>query len=427
MDFHFLYLLFTFGYVFSTGLFNPGGIVILLAFFFLACIYRPRLESLTNLKSLLILSLTLTIFFDRILYPSFALANHLLKAGFVGAFILSLSFFYQNRFFQPRYTFPVLIFLALLLRIFIIFASPAPHTDVYYLIKEAPQFLIQGINPYFATYTRVYPLIKPDYYSYLPMSIFFFLPFSVIFHDPRWLYFFVYLALILLILKQKGNWENVKLCLLLILYQPLSFLVFEQGFLEILLLGLFGSVLLLLQNKRWSMAISILGIALATKQTIILALPFFIPHIYKKASLNKAVIMLFFPIILTLIPFLLWNFQAFWYDGVYTLLHMDAIRFDLVDLSLNVITLFHKITHFNLSSISLYPFIVLSLLYFGAFRLSRSHKLDSAYLSWSLVIFFLGFHLFATQAYINYFYLIGNLMIISQILAKREIKKTHTI
>lgn len=409
MNFSYLYILFLLGYIFSIGTFNLSGLIILLTSFILFIIYKHRKEDFLKLAQANILVLGLSLLTEHLLYPSFPQANYIIKFFLMIAFILSFSYIFPKSFYNRKYTFPLLLIIAMFLRIFVIFASPNPKIDVYFLIKEAPKFLLNGINPYSIRYTQIYPQVTPDYYTYLPLSIILFLPFTYLFHDPRFFYLLVYLIIISLIIKTVHDKTIRELYIILILFQPLSLLVLEQGYLDIALVGFLTFSFYLLKLKKEKLASLFLGIAITFKQSAIFTLPFFWPYL--------SFPFLIIPSILTITPFLLWNFKDFWYDTVYYLFNMDVIRTDKIIFSQNVLTLILKITGFRLSSIPLYPLLATITIYW-VIRKLRPLSLNS--LPYNLAVFFLGFHLFATQAYINYFFLIANLLILSQVFRYNE-------
>ncbi|MCM8787390.1 MAG: hypothetical protein NC935_04975 [Candidatus Omnitrophica bacterium] len=402
-----LYLIYLFGYIFSRGIFNISGLVILFFSLVLFTFYKPKLEKTENLSWLLIYSIILSILTDRLLYPSTFYINLLIKFFLTSALLFT---------YFKKITFPVLVAIGFCLRILIIIYSPNPQIDVYYLLKEAPNFLLKGINPYSAIYTKVYENVTPDYYTYFPSSIILFTPFSLNLGDPRWLNILVYLLVYYVIFRTVADKNKSKILFLLIFYQPLSLLVFEQGFLEILLLGLVSLIVYLISIKKESLASLVMAIALSTKQSMFLIIPFFWNQLYKKRS---NLLITFVPFMLITTPFLLWNFQDFWYDTIYYLFNMDKIRTDMVYFSLNMLTFLRKTIHFNPTSIPFYPLLILLVIYYlFRKRLKRQSLNDTLF---NIALFFLSFHLFATQAYVNYFFLIANLLIINQAFVERKI------
>ncbi len=69
----------------------------------------------------------------------------------------------------------------IILSLWTIYTSPNPKVDVFIILKEAPQKLLQGINPYNAIFSRVYPNITPNYVGYLPLPFLHVTPFVIFF------------------------------------------------------------------------------------------------------------------------------------------------------------------------------------------------------------------------------------------------------
>lgn len=405
-----LYLIYLLGYIFSVGIFNFSGLIILLSALIIFIYYKPKSEKLADLSWLLIFSICLSLLTDRLLYPTIPNINLLIKAALGLSLCLSIFYILPIKNYLKKIVFPLLLIIGFFLRILVITYSPHPQIDVFYILKEAPNFLLKGVNPYSAIYTRVYENVTPDYYSYFPSSILLFSPFSIFLGDPRWLNILIYLLIYYVIFRTVKDKDKSKILFLLIFYQPLSLLVFEQGFLEILLLGLLSLLVYLISKKKGGLASLVMGIALSTKQSIFLIIPFFWNQLYKKKS-NLLIISL--PLILTIVPFLLWNFQDFWYDTIYYHFNIDYIRTDMVYFSLNLLTFLKKSVHFNPNSIPFYPLLILLLIYYLFLKKLKSQSLSD--ILFNLALFFLAFHLFATQAYLNYFFLIGNLLLMSQV------------
>lgn len=410
-----LYLIYLLGYIFSVGIFNFSGLIILLSALIIFIYYKPKLEKSSDLSWLLIVSICLSLLTDRLLYPTDAKINLFIKATLGLSLCLSILYVLPIKNYFKKIVFPLLLILGFLLRILVIIYSPHPQIDVFYLLKEAPNFLLKEINPYSATYTKVYENVTPDYYTYFPSSIILFAPFSLVLGDPRWLNILIYLLIYYVIFRTVADKDKSKILFLLIFYQPLSLLVFEQGFLEILLFGLLSLLVYLIRIKRESLASLVMAITLSTKQSMFLIVPFFWDKLYKKKA---NLVITFIPLILIIFPFLFWNFQDFWYDTIYYLFNMDKIRSDMVYFSLNLITGLRKSLNFNPSNIPFFPVIVMLFIYLIFLKRIKLQSLSNLFLN--LALFYLSFHLFATQSYINYFFFIGNLLIMNQVFVERK-------
>lgn len=196
------------------------------------------------------------------------------------------------------------IFLSLLT----IFGSPKPVVDSFVILKEAPQKLLQGQNPYNSMYSRVYRNIDPDYFNYLPLSIIYFLPFVAILNDPR---YGLLLAMIgtytLLNRLQKKNTPQKYLYSSLFLFAPRSFYMIEHAYLDTLIFFLFVLAFYLQEKKKYNYFAVMLSAFFLLKQNIAILLPLFIKKIFQK----KETIILFSAPFLSVLLFFLWNPQSF--------------------------------------------------------------------------------------------------------------------
>lgn len=415
MTFPFLYFLLLLGYIFSYGTFNVTGLAILsLSLMFLSNCQINKINK-KDLAATLVLTLSLSLLVEKLLYPSFHSANFIIKGFLVFSLILSSFYLFRLPLRKTQLIFYILVATSFLLRIFIIFASPQPQIDAFHLLKEAPQYLLTGTNPYQAIYPKIYANVTPDYYTYFPGSIFLFLPVVLLFRDPRWLYLIIYAIIFLLIKKLVKDKINSQLFTLILFYQPLSLVIFEQGFSEMLLSGLLFLAFHHLYKKKTVIASLIIGILAATKQSMLFVLPFFLLTLIQQGKkIRKNLILMAIPPILILVPFIIWNPSAFWHDTIYYHLNINRIRTDLVGFSLNYLSLSKKLFDFELTSSPIYSVLLVFALYLIIFSKKPVEKI--ADLPLALSIFFLGFHLFGVQAYMNYYFLISNLLLFSQIL-----------
>jgi hypothetical protein len=190
----------------------------------------------------------------------------------------------------------------------LIIKSPAPQVDSFYLLKEAPLKLEQGINPYYTTYTRVYSSIKPDYYHYLPFSFFLFWPFVKFFSDPR-LTILAFQLLSVFLLKSfyfKNNFQG-NLLLTLFLFLPRSFYILEHCYLDPIIFC-FLIIYLIVFKRKPSWAALAMGLFFSLRHTLFINLPFF--RFSCQRQLWRQIVMFLLPFSLVFV-FLVINSQAF--------------------------------------------------------------------------------------------------------------------
>ncbi len=252
----------------------------------------------------------LILFYSVLYYGGLYQNNQSLIVGYVIFFILILSLFLFNYYrFIGKYILPIVVIAYLLLSIWTIINSPNPSVDTFHLFKEAPLSLLQGKNPYNTLYS-VYPNVK-NYFPYLPFSLFFVLPFNIIFGDPRFSIIFANLFSFFLLYKLSENHfsrKNLIFLLSIFLFLPRSFYILEHMYLDPIIISFFILFVYLFQNKNKTLAFVSLGLFFSFKQhLLILLLPFFLlnrdfmRHLFSK----KNFLSFCSPFILVIIFFLL--------------------------------------------------------------------------------------------------------------------------
>ena len=205
----------------------------------------------------------------------------------------------------PSYVF---IIFFLFLSLLTIYGSPKPIVDSFVILKEAPQKLMQGLNPYDSTYSRVYKNIEPNYFNYLPLSIIYFLPFVGILNDPRYGLIIIMIGTYLLFNKlQKKNFLQKNLYSSLFLFAPRSFYMIEHAYLDTVIFFLFVLAIYFQERKNYKWFAFILSCFFLFKQNIIILFPLFI----KKLLQKKESLVVFFIPFLSILVFLLWSPSAF--------------------------------------------------------------------------------------------------------------------
>lgn len=202
----------------------------------------------------------------------------------------------------------VFIIFFLLISLLTIYGSPSPTVDSFVILKEAPQKLLQGQNPYNSIYSRVYRNIEPNYFNYLPLSIIYFLPFVFLFNDPRYGLVVALLGTYILMNRlQKKNSPQKYLYSSLFLFAPRSFYMIEHAYLDTLIFFLFVWGLYLYEkgkNRLFSLIISSLFLL---KQNMLILLPLY----FNKIIRRKENILLFLAPFISVVFFFVWNPQSF--------------------------------------------------------------------------------------------------------------------
>lgn len=375
-------------------------------------------------RYLLIITYSLFIFFSGGIYQAKLFESLLLTLLPILALPLVLTFYLSDKALSKasrNRRFYFFLILAFALRILMVRSSPAPIIDVYTMLKEAPQTFLQGISPYETVFSTVYSGVKSDYFTYWPAAFLLQIPFVYIFRDPRVLLILADMASawLIYILGKKGNLGRL-LCLIY-LFRPNSNFIIEQSYLvplEFFSLALIVYILKAAKSllpKKEYLAGAVFGVMMSLKPHYMMLGPFLLIKNTIQRFLGLSAIL-----ILTVLPFILWNPQAFKNDTVdYFLRPDDKITNVPIYHSLNLNSLAKLITGNALpvNFVLVFSLIVfLSLLYTFIYRFRSGKRYnDNIFLYHFLlcaIILLLTAYLFFRFAFINYYYFITNLIIL---------------
>ncbi|OGY47411.1 MAG: hypothetical protein A3J65_00060 [Candidatus Buchananbacteria bacterium RIFCSPHIGHO2_02_FULL_45_11b] len=359
--------------------------------------------------------------------------NNIILLKFAALFLFLLYFvdfkLLGNNFFSAvlshlsKFKFYYLVILALALRLLIIFYSPAPNIDVFYLLQGGADSIWQGQNPYTEVYYNVYSPAQcqafygeqdcaNDNYTYLPAAIIISAVFKLFFGDVRFSYIFAIFGcafIVYFLLKNKHAGQKIisELGALLVLYLPLGLFVLEQSWTDqFLAFYLYLFVYLFLAGLSQP-AFAVFGIFLASKQTAFAFVPFLLAVRGIKFKPWLIALAVFGLIVL---PFVFWQPADFYYDIV-----IDQLKFKegLHSLSVN-----------NLSRIVFQAGINQWLLFSAAGLLLvvlRRGKKDLAGFLHASILFLLGLF-FLRRGFVNYYNFISLAMILLIVLSLRDLK-----
>jgi len=278
-----LFLLF-FAITPNLGFFNPGAFTILtgILVIFVSQLIKPLSGAfLGNKESKILVPLSFTglIFLAAPFYGGLYQDKLSLPLGSFligGIAILSLSAFLWRKSFKKFPMLPIAIVVYFFLSWWTIGHSPSPQVDSFVILHEAPLKLLSGENPYSAIYTRVYHNITPDYFSYLPLTFFYTLPFVLFFGDPR--YGIIVANLISIwflwkLFKDKKSAQVLPVFLTIFLFLPRSFYILEHMYLDPIIFAAFLGFFYLLTNKRKTLTLFTLSFFFSFKQHLIILFP----------------------------------------------------------------------------------------------------------------------------------------------------------
>ncbi|MBM4402089.1 MAG: hypothetical protein FJ044_02495 [Candidatus Cloacimonetes bacterium] len=425
---HFLVI---FGYSISSGLYRLQGFFILifaLAIFGLL-FFRENLfvqfKSSENLDNLFVFSAILSLVFSLSFYAGLYQAkgflyNFSLFLFFVG---LCLSAFYLwpkvKQTYLPRRVnlFYCFLGLALLLRLFMLLSSPNPTIDVFDILKLAPQKLIQGENPYQANYTKMFVDVATDRFAYPPGAFLATLPAVVLFGDPRLTNVIAEIlsALILyVILKKKFGPNSIiaETLPVIFLFSPRALLVCEQAWLEPTILCLLLLSYFLSQHQHKVITLIIFGFLITIKQTLI-----FLPILlWRSLKLDlKKLGLIAFGALAVLLPFFLWSPADFYYDTITSYFSTVTQMRELINQSLTFGGFLFNT--FKIEYPSFLSFLV-TVPILGCILKKQGRGWSQFFLATTL--FYFALFLFSTQAFLNFYYFIGQLILVNIALLPKE-------
>ncbi len=170
---------------------------------------------------------------------------------------------------------------------------PQARNDGLVQSEAAAAFMLHGQNPYTANYRQTkfsffYNPTKPNgddvastHYAYPPLVPLLFVPgawlneHTTIAVDNESLYLFFFLAMTGVLLFSAATWKNRTWIVLILLANPMSWSFPVSGYNDIVFIFFLVATTLLLFSRRWVWAGAMYGLALASKQTAWLSLPFF--------------------------------------------------------------------------------------------------------------------------------------------------------
>lgn len=299
-------------------------------------------------------------------------------------------------------------------------ASPDPHIDVWVFERNAARELLRGHDPYSMTFPDIYHSTLPGHqqvygtglvvndrcqfgFPYPPVTLLLTTLGSIVAGDPRYAQAAA-LAIAGLFLAASGRGRIAVLAAVLLLLTPRGFFVLGRAWTEpfaVMLLA--ATIFCATRRSRWLPVA--LGLFLATKQYLVLAVPFtffLLPPgwtwrdwawLLIKSAVVAAVITL---------PFVLWDFHAFWKSTV-IVQQIAPFRWD--SLSYIVWWGFHGHgDQVKLPNYAVLPATVASLAALG-FCLWRSPRTPAGFAA-SLALLSLAFFAFNKQAFCNYYFFV---------------------
>ena len=218
--------------------------------------------------------------------------------------------------------------------------------DEIIVSEYAMDYFLKGKNPYFENYyntpledwypNRQIPVLdlisletfNPAFvtYAYLPTQFLAPLPFYCViknifnWYDHRIFYFFCLIGIVFLVFRLAKNSKN-RLFMFITLFFAVDFIKYAYyGWNDLLVLFFLLFSFYFLKNKKIYWSIIFLGLAITSKQTALVILPFYFLYLYHDDQFNfkKIIKKIFYPGLLLIIifflvvlPFFFWHKEAF--------------------------------------------------------------------------------------------------------------------
>jgi hypothetical protein len=296
---------------------------------------------------------------------------------------------------------------AFALRIWMPIASPAPVIDVFALLQESSQHLVQGKNPYATPVSDVYRgeasalFDTPRTYDYLPANLYLLAPVRAVTGDVRYGYVVAeagIAAALWWLARRRWPRPVAELLPLLFLYHPRSLFVLEQSWTEPLILLFFALFLFQYERGRRTWAAAAYGYMLSLKLYLLYFVFhwLFVERNWRRLLLGSAIATI------TVLPFLLLDWRSFLAG-----------------------TLFVVNTRFRLDSLTIFGYLAPALgLYppkiwtvgvgavFAAALLPPLRKMPPlrGYL-FAVTITMFAMFVFGSQAFCNYYYFVSGILL----------------
>jgi len=304
-----------------------------------------------------------------------------------------------------KISFFTVIFLLFLTRILVLFVSPQPYIDVFFIISKACDYLMGGDNPYLGVYPDLYggeygyePAL-----NYWPAYVFISIPFHIL-GDIRGVSIFAEAVIGLLVWRVTSSlpFKERSLLVLLWISFPVHLFIIESAWIEpVLCLGLLITIMLLRRNRALALGF-VLGLLGAVKQTMMLFWVLVVFWLGKYKTRRQALRIFGFSSLVFacfLLPFFLWDPPSFYENTIATFLERD-LRKD----SLSIPALFANVWEIYIPNTIFTAVYVL----IGAFSVWLLFRARTNPLKGLLLASFVSYgyiFLFGKQAFANYYYL----------------------
>lgn len=338
--------------------------------------------------------------------------------------LVGYFYFFRQRAGIRPWIFTVVLVVAFALRLGVPFASPAPAIDVFVMIRESVQNLLQGLNPYVTPFSAAIGQMKFQLwnigYPYPPASLYPFVLFSFLSDDPRMLYILceaVTAYALWRIACRRNTYLMTELLILLFLYHPRALFNLEQSWIEPLVLAVLALSLMFKDAGKDLPAALLYGYFLSLKQYLV----FFLLHWFLLERKVRRIVLGIAVSFTTFLPFLFWDVLGLWKALAVHL--TPSILFRLHSLSLSSF-LYRQFGSEISVSFGGWVGVAMSFLTFTLFF--RRPGLKNFLASATMTTF--AMFLFGGQAFHNYYYFVsGMLLLLVALQGKQEMSEMERV
>ena len=318
-----------------------------------------------------------------------------------------------------KFWFPLLVLTQFLLGIWMVHSSPHPHIDVWVFQQEAAKELLHGHNPYAMTFPDIYHSTLPGYpqqvygpglvvndrlqfgFPYPPVSLFLATIGYAIAHDHRYAQVLA-IALSGALIGYSRPGLIAKLAAALLLFSPRVFFVLGRAWTEPFTIMLLAATVFLARRHSKLLPLA-LGLLIATKQYMILALPISFFLLRNEWRWRDWIDLLWKSIAIACIvtlPLALWDWHAFWKSTV-TVQQLAPFRWD----ALSYLVWYGFRGHLVTEPFTAAFWSSLAALTALGLSLWRSPRSPAGFAA-SLAFISLAFFAFNKQAFCNYYFFV---------------------
>lgn len=283
--------------------------------------------------------------------------------------------------------------------------------DIILQLEAAIHFFIRGINPYATTYFGT-PMelfnyaenaVNPALYHFVmqPFYLLFSIPFYGIsiktlhYFDGRMPLYFLFFSLLIMAFVFVKDREKKLTFVTLLAFNPAMFLYTLEGRSDFFMYAFFFAGLILLSKRKYALSGILLALAFTVKQSVWPFFPLYFFYILYESKNNlwvvvKRLITFFLTVMVIVLPFFLWNPDAFFKSTVLYLSGNTEHSYPISGYGFGM--LMHQIG-FIKDLNSSYPFviwqaiIVLPLLGWLVFILRKYHTMKMLIFAYGILIF----------------------------------------